>query len=141
MGRTIITLISKEQAEVGHRFKVLAVPDDCLSCRLYSVCMGRLRPGRLYRVVEVRSSLGQRCKITGGEMAPVVVEELPLQVPIPKKKALEGVVITYEGECKGCEKCPEDSALSPGEKIRVEKLLGKVLCRGQEFVLAEVTPL
>lgn len=142
MGRLVITLISREQAERGRRIRVLSVPDECGTCKLYSVCIGRVRLGRLYKIAEIRPSLGQRCKITGGEMVPVVVEELPLVVPIPRRKALEGVVVTYEGDCKGCDGCPSEATLSPGEKIKILRLLeGQLICRGQAFVLAEVAPL
>ncbi|MGC8582298.1 MAG: UPF0179 family protein [Thermoproteus sp.] len=140
MGRTVVTLVSKEQAEVGHRFRVVRIPDECSSCRLYQVCMGRLRPGRSYVITEVRPSLGQRCKITGGEMTPVVVEEVPLRLLLPRKKALEGVIVTYEGECRGCRDCPDESTLRPGEKILVEKVLGVAMCNGREFFVVEVSP-
>jgi Uncharacterized protein conserved in archaea len=140
VGRAIVTLVSREQAEVGHRFRVVRIPDECSSCRLYQVCMGRLKPGRTYVVAEVRPSLGQRCKITGGEMTPVVVEEVPLRLLLPRKKALEGVVVTYEGECRGCRDCPGEDTLSPGEKILVEKVLGKTVCNGREFFVVEASP-
>jgi len=81
--KRIVTLVSREQAEVGHRFRVFGIPDECRECRLYSVCLGRLTPGRSYIVVEVRPSMGQKCKITGGEMVPVVVEETPIVGLLP----------------------------------------------------------
>ena len=82
-----VTLLSKEQAEVGHRFRVVNIPDECKTCRLFPVCLGRLTVGRSYRVVEVRPSMGQRCKITDGEMVPVVVEESPIVGLLPLNKA------------------------------------------------------
>ncbi|CCC82284.1 UPF0179 family protein [Thermoproteus tenax] len=141
MGRVVITMVSKEQAELGHRFKVLKIPEECTSCKLFSVCMGRLRVGRTYRVVEVRPSLGQRCKITGDEMVPVAAEEMPIRLLLPRNKALEGVVVTYEEECKGCENCPDREVLRPGEKVLVLKILGKSQCKNREFYLVEASPL
>lgn len=137
----LVTLVSKEQAEVGHRFRVMKIPDECYSCKLYRVCMGRLRPRRTYRIIEVRPSLGQRCKITGGEMTPVVVEELPVRLLLPRRKAQEGVVVTYEGECRGCDGCPDEDLLKPGEKVLVLKVLGKASCNGRELFVVEVSPI
>ncbi|ABO09521.1 UPF0179 family protein [Pyrobaculum calidifontis] len=134
--KRIVTLVSREQAEVGHRFRVFGIPDECRECRLYSVCLGRLTPGRSYIVVEVRPSMGQKCKITGGEMVPVVVEETPIVGLLPLNKALEGVVVTYEDECAGCDGCPSNM-VSKGEKIKVVKVLGRAKCRGREFAIVE----
>lgn len=141
MGKLITTLVSREQAEVGHRFKVVKIPDECSTCKLYQICMGRLKPRRTYRIVEVRPSLGQKCKITGGEMSPVVVEELPIKLLLPRSKALEGVIVTYEGECRGCDGCPDEDTLRPGEKVLVVKVLDKTSCNGREFFVAEVSPI
>ena len=134
--KRIVTLVSKEQAEVGHRFRVISVPDECKSCRLFSVCLGRLTPGRSYKVIEVRPSMGQRCKITDGEMVPVVVEEAPIVGLLPLNKALEGVVVTYDGECAGCEGCPND-IVKKGEKVKVVKILGRKKCGNREFAIVE----
>ncbi|MEM0469056.1 MAG: UPF0179 family protein [Pyrobaculum sp.] len=131
-----ITLISKEQAEIGHRFRLVNIPDECKSCRLYNVCMGKLTPGRSYQVIEVRAYMGQRCKITGGEMVPVVVEEAPIVGLLPPHKALEGVVVTFEEECAGCEGCPTD-VVKRGEKVKVVKVLGKKMCKSKEFFIVE----
>ncbi|MEZ0247945.1 MAG: UPF0179 family protein [Thermoproteus sp.] len=141
MGRAVATLVSREQAEVGHRFKVVKVPDECLSCRLYSVCIGRLKPGRTYRIVEVRPSLGQKCKITGGEMTPVVVEEMPIRLLLPRRKAQEGIIVTYEGDCRGCDGCPDENTLNINEKILIIKVLDKTKCNNQEFFIVEASPL
>ena len=135
MKRTV-TLLSKEQAEVGHRFRVVNIPDECKTCRLFSVCLGRLTVGRSYRVMEVRPSMGQRCKITDGEMVPVVVEETPIVGLLPLNKALEGVLTTFEGECAGCDGCPTD-VVKAGEKIKVIKVLGRKICGGKEFAIVE----
>ncbi|ACB40893.1 UPF0179 family protein [Pyrobaculum neutrophilum] len=133
--RRVVTLVSKEQAEVGHRFRVVEVPDECRTCRLYPVCMGRLTPGRAYKIVEVRPYMGQRCKITDGEMVPVVVEEAPMIGLVPLNKALEGVVVTFEGECAGCEGCPQQ--VQVGEKIKIVRVLGRAKCRGGDFAIVE----
>jgi len=92
--------------------------------------------GRSYKVVEVRPSMGQRCKITDGEMVPVVVEEAPIVGLLPLNKALEGVIVTFEGECTGCEGCPTD-VVKVGEKVKVVKVLGRKSCKGKEFAIVE----
>lgn len=134
--RQVVTLVAKEQADVGHRFRVVSIPDECRECRLFSVCLGRLTPGRSYRVVEVRPSMGQRCRITNGEMTPIVVEEAPMVGLLPINKALEGVVVTFEEECAGCEGCPSEG-VKRGEKIKVIKVLGRKRCRNRDFAIVE----
>jgi uncharacterized protein (UPF0179 family) len=134
--KRIVTLVSKEQAEVGHRFRVVNIPDECKTCRLFPVCLGRLTVGRSYKVVEVRPSMGQRCRITDGEMVPVVVEEVPIVGLLPLNKALEGVIVTFEGECAGCEDCPTD-VVRIGEKIKIIKVLGRKNCKGKDFAIVE----
>lgn len=134
--RRIVTLVSKEQAQLNHRFRILAIPDECKDCRLYQVCLGRLTPGRSYRIVEIRPSMGQSCKITGGEMVPVVVEEAPIVGLVPLNKALEGAIVTFEGECEGCRDCPT-GVVRRGEKIKVIKVLGRIKCNGADFAIVE----
>jgi Uncharacterized protein conserved in archaea len=80
--------------------------------------------------------MGQRCKITGGEMVPVVVEEAPIVGLLPLNKALEDVIVTFEGECAGCEDCPTD-VVRIGEKIKIVKVLGKKSCKGKDFAIVQ----
>ncbi|MEM1597221.1 MAG: UPF0179 family protein [Pyrobaculum sp.] len=134
--KRLVTLVSKEQAEAGQRFRVFSVPDECKKCKLYSVCLGRLVPGRSYKIVEVRPSMGQRCLITGGEMVPVVVEEAPIVGLLPLNKALEGAVVTFEGECEGCEGCPGE-VVQRGEKVKVVKVVGRAKCKNRDFAIVE----
>lgn len=134
--KRIVTLLSREQAEVGHKFRLVNIPEECRGCKLYPVCIGRLTQGRSYRVVEVRPSVGQRCKITNGEMVPVAVEEVPIVGLLPFNKALEGAIVTFEGECAGCKNCPTE-VVKPGEKVKVLKVLGRAKCRGKDFAIVE----
>ena len=134
--KRIVTLVSKEQAEVGHRFRVVNIPDECKTCRLFPVCLGRLTVGRSYKVVEVRPSMGQRCKITDGVMVPVIVEEAPIVWLLTLNKAIEGMIVTFEGECAGCEDCPTD-VVRIGEKIKIVKVLGRKNCKGKDFAIVE----
>jgi len=134
--RRIVTLVSIGQASVGHKFRVYSVPDECRDCKLYSVCLGKLRIGVVYRIVELRPNMGQKCKITGDSVVPAVVEELPIIALVPINKALEGVVVTYEAECEGCEEC-DNLPLNKGEKIKILKVLGKTSCKGRAFAVVE----
>ncbi len=135
----IITLISREQAQVGSRFRVYSIPEECMGCRLYAVCMGRLVPKRVYEVVEVRKGLGQRCPLTGSEMVPVVVLHVPIRVLVPDRHALEGAIITYDYWCD-CEDCVRDPMLRRGEKVKVLRVVGRKSCNGKEYSLVEVVP-
>ncbi len=135
----IITLVSREQALVGSRFRVYSIPEECTRCRLYAACMGRLVPKRVYEVVEVRRGLGQRCPLTGSEMVPVIAVHVPIRVLVPDRYALEGAIITYDYWCD-CEDCVRDPILRRGEKVRVLRIVGRKACSGREYALVEVVP-
>ena len=83
-----VTLISKDQAKIGLNFTLIAIPDECKSCRFYNVCIGNIKVGRRYRIVDVKRDryvIYGKCKLTGCEVIPVIVEELPLIAILPHK--------------------------------------------------------
>ncbi len=138
-GRRIITLVGREQARVGYRFKVHSVPEECSRCRLYPVCMGKLVPKRVYEVVEVRKGTGQRCPLTASEMVPVVVVNVPIRVLVPDRYALEGAIITYDYWCD-CEGCVREPILKRGEKVKILNVVGDGTCNGRKYKVVEVVP-
>ncbi len=144
----VMTLIGKEQAVVGKTFRLYSIPGECKRCRLYSICVAKLKPGRVYKIVNVRHvGLPQpnKCLLTGEDMVPIIAEELPIIVPIPIKSFIEDVTITYKVPQGNCDELrryiPSEQVLKDGTKIRILREVGRVKCKNDEYVLAEVTPL
>ncbi len=151
MVKRILTLIGEGQAKVGHVFKLFSIPEECKRCRLFNICIARLKVGRKYRVVEVRRvNLPRldRCLLTGECLVPVVVEELPIVVAIPyQPNIIEGIVVTYnvvDGECQEtlCRRYGEDRcSVTPGTKIKILNILGVEECKGRKYLIIRCTPL
>ncbi|BDR91251.1 UPF0179 family protein [Vulcanisaeta souniana] len=146
--KRIMTLISKEQAVVGKTFRLYSIPDECRRCKLFNLCVSRLKPGRVYRVVDVKHvGLPQtnKCLLTGEEMVPIIVEELPLIIPVPAKLFIEGVVITYTKSDIVCDNAkkylPNEQVLKEGTRVKIVRETGRVKCDNENYVLAEVVPL
>ncbi len=147
-GKRIMTLIGREQAVVGKTFRLYSIPDECRRCRLFNICVAKLKPGRVYRIVEVRHvGLPQpdKCLLTGEDMVPVVVEELPIIAPIPINSFIEGITITYIRPRVDCDELrryiPSDQVLKDGVKVRLLREVGRVRCKDGNYVIAEVLPL
>lgn len=120
-------------AREGVVFSLRSIPRECRTCRLYRVCVGVLRPGVRYRVVEVRQPTMQTCPLTEDEVVPVVVEAVPERTYVPPMKALEGAVVTIgKLDCGGCEPCAELG------KARIVRVLGE---RCGDRVMVEAVPL
>ncbi len=146
--KRIMTLISKEQAIVGKNFRLYSIPDECKRCKLFNLCVSRLKPGRVYRVVEVKHvGLPQtnKCLLTGEEVVPIIAEELPLIIPVPAKLFIEGVVITYAKSDVACDNVkrylPNEQVLKEGTKVKIVRETGRIKCNNENYVLAEVIPL
>ncbi|WP_069806798.1 UPF0179 family protein [Vulcanisaeta thermophila] len=145
-GKQVLTLIGKGQAVVGKTFRLLSIPEECRRCRLYNICMARVKPGRVYRIVSVRYvNLPQtyKCLLTGEDMVPIVAEEQPIVVPIPTRSFIEGVVMTYVKPRVNCNELRAylNQAINEGTRVRVLRGLGRVVCGNESYTLAEVIPL
>ncbi len=149
--KLLLTLIGEGQAKVGHIFKLVAIPEECKRCRLYSACMGKLKLRRKYRIVEVRRlnlPRVERCLLTGEPLVPVIVEELPSIVALPAGlNIVEGVVTTYVETDRACQISlvkkfgGELVEISCGTKVRILKILGREKCNSRDYVIAIVLPL
>ncbi len=144
--RRVVTLTTPALAKKGAVFKARPLP-ACFSCKLYSVCMGKLRPGVRYRVVEVRS-VKHKCPVLEEPMYVVVVEEEPILIAVEKRLAMEGVTLRYEpiecreSRCKFYEQCVANF-LECGIKVRILKKVADLDCplgRRLSLVLARPLP-
>jgi hypothetical protein len=95
----IITLAGGALSNEGAVFRYTGTADECEECGLKNVCH-RLIPGRRYRVVSVRD-IEHDCPVHHeGKVKVVEVEELPMELAIPSRKALEAaLVVLDEPEC------------------------------------------
>ncbi len=90
----IITLVSHLVARVGYEFLFSGLPAECSECRLRNACGGRLREGRIYRIVNVLG-IKNVCRLND-YVVTVEVEEVPFTASIPKSKAIEGLTFRYK---------------------------------------------
>lgn len=145
MGRKIITLISDEQAHIGNVFKILKIPDECKRCSLFNICISKLKPGRKYRIIEIkRFNLPKphKCLLTGQSLTSVVVEELPVVIAIPKMvNIVEGVVVKFELVDEDCQKRlaikygGDYPIIENGTKVKILKIIGKEVCKNREYLI------
>ena len=141
----VVTLVTEALAEKGTKFRV-RVNAKCLTCSLRKVCIGRVRQGFEYRVVEVRSKR-HKCPLTGSDMVVVVVEPEPLKVFLNTPSISEGLITSFNPPRCAETRCPYrefciDSPLKDGEKIRVMRVVRRVTCpQGLRLFLVEALPL
>lgn len=141
-GRLVLTLVGKGQAKVGGSFRLVSIPSDCRECRLYDICVAKLRPGLAYKIIEVRR-IGfpqpSKCLLTGEEMVPVIAEEEPIKLLIDSKAAVEGLVLRYSKPTIKCMGVNVDHVELPeGIRVRVLRVLGTVKCNQGSLAEVEV---
>ncbi len=90
----IITLVSYVVAKEGHTFVASQPSEECINCRFKSVCVDKLKPNHVYKVVKVMN-IKNSCKVNE-RVVTVEVEEIPVEVVIPKKYAVEGLRFKYK---------------------------------------------
>lgn len=140
----IVTLITESQARVGHIFSIV-VTKKCLSCKLFDICIGKLRPGIPYKIVEVRK-MKHYCPLIKDYMKVVLVEPQTLQVAIESKKAVEGLIVEYNKNrcnnksCRYWKYCYKEF-IENGAKLKITKINAKIHCPlGFHLTLVEASP-
>ena len=141
----IVTLTTEAMARRGAKFKANIHP-KCLTCKLYKVCVSRLRPGFYYEVLKVRNKV-HICPITGSRMRVVEVKPLPVSIVVESNFAVAGVTFNYEPiicdniDCDNYDICSR-SILIKGEKVKVIKVAKTLRCPlGRRLSLVRVLPL
>ncbi|MCQ5362575.1 MAG: UPF0179 family protein [Candidatus Verstraetearchaeota archaeon] len=128
--KEIVTMVGEGQASKGFRFVASTPPEVCKRCRLFSACMGRLVPGRVYEVIEVRDKW-HYCELYEGKVVVAKVAEAPMEVLVKAQFAVEGAIISFVYEdCreKGCTLkgycMPE--GIKKGTKVKITKIMEDV---------------
>ena len=128
---SIITLVSYIAARKGYVFRFEEAPKECLNCRFRTVCVDKLKKGHVYKVTKV-FNIRNRCPLNEYVIT-VEVEEISVDASLPKKLAIEGMIVKYAKiDCQKKE-CPHYSICRPKllpdvAKVRVEKVKGKINC-------------
>lgn len=131
MGKKILTLVTEAQSGRGTVFTI-GVTSTCIRCGLFNFCVGKLRPGLRYKVVENRG-VKHYCPLLKERMTVALVEEMPVRVSIKKSIAIENLSITYaklqcqNRSCRYYNTC----VLNPvknGEKLKITKILEYPRC-------------
>ncbi|MCX8162165.1 MAG: UPF0179 family protein [Candidatus Bathyarchaeota archaeon] len=116
------------EANSGYTFRFIGIPNVCHECGYRDTCFGRLKPGRLYRVVSVR---GKRfpCRLHG-EAVLVELEEASIESAVTVKQAIRDAVVTIRLEGCGEKLCPAfdlcyAEGLEDGAKYKVAEVYGE----------------
>jgi len=138
-----ITLYPSSTASVGREFTYAGEAPECASCKVRAICHD-LKPGHAYRIVALREKEHECAVHDGGKVKVVEYEELPLEIALPVRKAIEGAIITLEGsECSArwCiwAKLCRASYLPKGSKAKVVALGEELECHiGQKLIRARI---
>lgn len=89
----IVTLVSSLVAREGYVFQFSGPAPECEGCPFRKVCVDKLKPGHVYRVVKVLG-IKNKCRLTGS-VTTVEVEESPVKAAVPSRLAVEGMVIRF----------------------------------------------
>ncbi|MEW5936925.1 MAG: UPF0179 family protein [Candidatus Thermoplasmatota archaeon] len=89
-----ITVAGKGQAVEGREFVYMGPLSACRECKVRNICF-HLEPGRHYVVRRVRDA-SHPCNIHEGGVRVVEVEEVPFEISVPSKLAIEGSTITFQ---------------------------------------------
>jgi len=134
-----VTLVGKLLAKTGNLFLYAGPAEECKECKLFKLCHS-LKEGWTYRIVKVRK-VSHRCPVHFDGVSVVEVEELPLELAIPRKEAIEGAIITVKGrKCRkfspGCaERWECNNPYLKKSKVKILKVLGPVDCgTGEDLV-------
>ncbi|MEJ5293365.1 MAG: UPF0179 family protein [Candidatus Methanosuratincola sp.] len=121
--REIVTFVGDVQARVGFRFVASQPPEICRGCKLFLACMSKLKPGKVYEVVEVKEK-EHYCPLYEGSVKVVKVAEAPVEAVVKSNLAVEGA--TVEPLIEECgKKCTLKTFCSPewaepGKKVKIK---------------------
>jgi uncharacterized protein (UPF0179 family) len=127
-----ITLYPSRLSFVGREFTYIGEAPECSECKIRANCHD-LKSGHRYRIVALREK-EHDCAVHEGDKVRVVeYEELPLEIALPQRKAIEGAIISIEEtECdaRWCEfnRFCRRVSLPIGTRVRIISLGQDVEC-------------
>ncbi|MDG6224294.1 MAG: UPF0179 family protein [Candidatus Thermoplasmatota archaeon] len=121
-----ITLYRSAAAREGTTFTYIGQAPECAECKVRAICHS-LEEGHVYRITALRDK-EHDCAVHEGDKVRVVeYEEMPLEIAVPVKKAMEGAIITLDGSectwawCASHGYCRR-TALPEGARVRILSL-------------------
>ncbi|MFO8050975.1 MAG: UPF0179 family protein [Thermoplasmatota archaeon] len=139
-----VSLIGRSLAREGAVFTYIGQADECAECKLAKICHG-LESGKRYKVVKVREK-EHDCPVHD-KVVVVEVEEVPIEVSLPGRKAMEGAVVELDMEecprkwCPNQRYCRRD-LFHKGQKVTVIAVEEVMDCpRGLGLKKARVKPI
>jgi uncharacterized protein (UPF0179 family) len=88
----IYTTVSKYVAKKGYSFKFLGAADECKTCPIMKVCLGKLEENELYSISEV----GRRrldCPLIGEDAVVVLIKKASRLLGVSSKSAIIGTTL------------------------------------------------
>ncbi len=127
----IITLVSSLVAKEGYVFQFTGAAPECMDCPFRRVCVDKLKPGHVYRVVKVLG-IKNKCRLTGS-VTTVEVEEAPARTAVPSRLAVEGMVIRFSKVQCDRKDCPyysicRQKLLPESRKVKIVSVGKKIKC-------------
>ena len=141
----IITLVSYLVAKEGYTFVFSGPMPECSTCRFKKVCVDRLKKNHVYKIVKVLR-IRNRCPVNK-YVVTVEVEEVPITVVVPKRLAIDGMIINYEKIKCDNRSCPyynfcRPKLLPERSRVKIVKVLDRVKCpRGMSLIKVDVIPM
>jgi uncharacterized protein (UPF0179 family) len=135
----IVTLVGELQAKPGFKFIFQGASDVCASCKLREVCVMKLEPNTVYKVVEVLKKR-HKCPLREGWVVVAKVVEAEVEALLDAKMAVEDAVITFKRKkCNNTDCSLRSVCQSPyvkeGEKYRVLKVeRDGIFCDGRKML-------
>lgn len=127
-----VSLIGRSLAKKGTVFTYIGRADECEKCKLMKICQD-LVPGKRYEVTAVREK-DHDCPVhETGKAVVVEVEEAPLEISIPSRKAMEGAVVELDMEgcplrwCSNHGLCRREY-FTKGQKVSLVKVDKELVC-------------
>ena len=135
----IVTLVGELQAKPGFKFVFRGASEACASCKLREVCVMKLEPDTIYKVVEVLKKK-HKCPLREGWVVVAKVVEAEVEALLDAKMAVEDAIITFKR--RKCEKAScamwgtcQSPYVKEGEKYRVLKVeRDGVFCYGRKML-------
>ena len=119
----IVTLVGELQAKPGFKFVFQGASELCAKCKLREVCVMKLEPNTVYKVVEVLKKR-HKCPLREGWVVVARVVEAEVEALLDAKMAVEDAIITFKrGKCDNANCAVWNICQSPyvkeGERYRV----------------------
>jgi len=135
----IVTLVGELQAKPGFKFIFQGASEFCAKCKLREVCVMKLEPNTIYKVVEVLKKK-HKCPLREGWVVVAKVVEAEVEALLEAKMAVEDAIITFKrrkcdnSDCAMWSIC-QSPYVKEGERYRVLRVEREgVFCDGRKML-------